>query len=186
MILLCWGVNVIMITANIKDRVVMSAQQTAGAGGTDNYEELENLPSVNNNVLKGNKSGHDLGLANLADIPTVPVYNLIKQNLYTAPDNNGAPFLTNVELSDSINNYDIIGILISNPTDIVNANIYCTQFVIPSMINDGKNLSFQPYGTRVLNYSIQNDVLYQLNSTGDGAYLNRIYQIWGIKIGVIA
>ena len=75
--------------------------------------------------------------------------------------------------------------LISNPTDIVNANIYCTQFVMPVMINDGKELSFQPYGTRVLNYSIQDDILYQSISTGEGSYLNRVYQIWGIKLGAI-
>lgn len=117
--------------------------------------------------------------------PSPVNYNIIKYDLYHAPDINGAPFSVEIQLNDNINNYDIIGILISNPTDITNANIYCTQFVMPLMINDGKLLSFQPYGTRVLNYSIQNDVLIQTISTGDHPYYNRVYQIWGIKLGAI-
>lgn len=36
------------------------------------YEELINLPSMNGETIIGSKSGHDYGLANLNDIPTVP------------------------------------------------------------------------------------------------------------------
>ena len=36
------------------------------------YEDLLNLPGINGNTLIGDKGGHDLGLANLTDIPTVP------------------------------------------------------------------------------------------------------------------
>lgn len=36
------------------------------------YEELINLPSMNGETIMGSKSGHDYGLANLDDIPTVP------------------------------------------------------------------------------------------------------------------
>ena len=163
----------------------VSGDMSVGMGGTSDYNELENKPSINSVEVSGDKTAHDYGIANLTDIPSVPVYNLIKTNLYTAPDINDAPFTTNIQLNDNINNYDIIGILISNPTDITNANIYCTQFVMPVMINDGKLLSFQPYGTRVLNYTIQNDTLYQNVSTGDHPYYNRIYQIWGVKMGAI-
>lgn len=35
---------------------------SGGTGGTSDYEELVNLPSVNNNTLIGNKTGHALGL----------------------------------------------------------------------------------------------------------------------------
>lgn len=36
------------------------------------YENLINLPTVNNETVIGNKSGHDYHLANLSDIPSVP------------------------------------------------------------------------------------------------------------------
>ena len=35
-----------------------------------NYELSENKPSINNVVLSGNKTSHDLGLASISDIPT--------------------------------------------------------------------------------------------------------------------
>lgn len=35
---------------------------TLPSGGTSNYEELENKPSINNVELKGNKTTADLGL----------------------------------------------------------------------------------------------------------------------------
>ena len=36
-----------------------------GGGGTYNYNQLTNQPQVNGNVLKGNKTSNDLGLASL-------------------------------------------------------------------------------------------------------------------------
>ena len=39
-----------------------------GGGGTDNYNDLKNRPSVNNTILSGNKSSHDLGLASEEDL----------------------------------------------------------------------------------------------------------------------
>ncbi|HRU99145.1 MAG TPA: hypothetical protein P5092_17165, partial [Ruminococcus sp.] len=33
-----------------------------GGGGTSDYEQLSNLPQVNNNILIGNKSASELGL----------------------------------------------------------------------------------------------------------------------------
>lgn len=40
----------------------------AGGGGTDNYNELNNKPSINGEVLVGDKSAEDLGLGNWDDI----------------------------------------------------------------------------------------------------------------------
>ena len=44
--------------------------------GTDDYEELNNLPSINNVELIGNKTAAQLGLAAASDIPTVPVQSV--------------------------------------------------------------------------------------------------------------
>lgn len=39
-----------------------------GGGGTSNYEELTNKPSINGNVLVGDQTGEDLGLAEWDDV----------------------------------------------------------------------------------------------------------------------
>ncbi|MBP5325312.1 MAG: hypothetical protein J6Y86_07455 [Pseudobutyrivibrio sp.] len=39
-----------------------------GGGGTDNYNELTNKPSINGNVLVGDQSTEDLGLSNWDDV----------------------------------------------------------------------------------------------------------------------
>ncbi len=39
-----------------------SVQPGGGSGGTDDYEDLENKPQVNGNILVGNKTASDLGL----------------------------------------------------------------------------------------------------------------------------
>ena len=44
--------------------------------GTDDYEELQNQPSINNVTLIGNKTAAQLGLAAASDIPTVPVQSV--------------------------------------------------------------------------------------------------------------
>lgn len=44
--------------------------------GTDDYEELQNQPSINNVTLIGNKTAAQLGLATPSDIPTVPVQSV--------------------------------------------------------------------------------------------------------------
>ncbi len=67
------GVNTLTITAgeNItlnQSGSTLTISSTGGSGGTIDYEELENLPKINNVELKGNKTTSDLGI----NIPTVP------------------------------------------------------------------------------------------------------------------
>ena len=40
----------------------------AGGGGTKDYNELDNKPSINGNVLVGDQTGEDLGLAEWEDV----------------------------------------------------------------------------------------------------------------------
>ena len=45
--------------------------QSGGGGGTSDYADLTNKPSINNVTLSGNKTGADLGLASATDLSTV-------------------------------------------------------------------------------------------------------------------
>lgn len=47
-----------------------------GGGGTGDYNDLSNKPSINGNVLAGNQTAAQLGLAAASDIPTVPVQSV--------------------------------------------------------------------------------------------------------------
>lgn len=44
---------------------------SGGGGGTSDYADLTNKPSINGYTLSGNQTGADLGLASSSDIPTV-------------------------------------------------------------------------------------------------------------------
>lgn len=45
-------------------------------GGTGDYSDLSNKPSINGNTLVGNKTAAQLGLATPSDIPSVPVQSV--------------------------------------------------------------------------------------------------------------
>lgn len=49
---------------------------SGGGGGTSDYLDLDNKPSINNVELTGNKTASDLGLATQSDIPVVPVQSV--------------------------------------------------------------------------------------------------------------
>lgn len=40
----------------------------SGGGGTNDYEQLVNKPSINTRILVGDKDGNELGLINSSDI----------------------------------------------------------------------------------------------------------------------
>lgn len=49
------------------DQVPLRTSEVIKAGSTDNYEDLKNLPKINNNTVIGNKNGNLLGLINSED-----------------------------------------------------------------------------------------------------------------------
>ena len=49
---------------------------SGGGGGTSDYLDLDNKPSINNVELIGNKTAADLGLAASSDIPEIPVQSV--------------------------------------------------------------------------------------------------------------
>ena len=64
-----------MISGNITQRGGLSGGLTAGAGGTSDYTDLENKPSINGVELLGNKTSSQLGLNNYNDLENKPSIN---------------------------------------------------------------------------------------------------------------
>ena len=54
----------------------LTLNATGGGGGTSDYDDLTDKPSINNVTLSGNKTAAELGLAAASDIPTVPVQSV--------------------------------------------------------------------------------------------------------------
>lgn len=50
------------IEGGLNTRFSMSGNMTSGVGGTSDYNELENKPSINGVTLEGNVSGFDIGI----------------------------------------------------------------------------------------------------------------------------
>ena len=45
--------------------MLLGSGESGGGGGTKDYEQLNNLPKINDVELKGNKSLSDLGISNV-------------------------------------------------------------------------------------------------------------------------
>lgn len=62
---------------------LMGARIVGGSGGTNDYEQLTNKPSINGVKLVGNKTTADLGIVSVETDPTVPQYvkNISEQNI---------------------------------------------------------------------------------------------------------
>lgn len=213
--------------SNLSDRGTLRASLRE----ITDYNPLINKPSVNHHILIGDKSGHDLGLANIDDVinvianPTgevtedlvkLEIGNIIYQipegtkvianpegtssenlnlilignTIYKIPEakkdvlyinTNGAPHLTWLTLAHNINDYDIIYLKISNPTDIANFNIYTHHSFMPIMYDTTERVSIQGlYGTRVVDIAFNGDEFQIVRTDGD-VRNNTIYEIVGIK-----
>ena len=68
-----------MAVDTIARALAIKAQQGGGSGGTSNYQELTNKPSINGVTLEGDKTSSDLGI-NIGDFPTYYVTNNSKDN----------------------------------------------------------------------------------------------------------
>ena len=174
------------ITGFINNRAVVSGEVTAGIGGTKDYNELENLPKINDIEVSGDNTGHYYNLANLSDIPT---YNLIKTKLYDSGSIiNGAPMNTNIPLSDNLSNYDLCILIWNTTEDRQNTDYQSSDFVffLPNVVLTSgleNRLHFSGYGTRWGQVSFT-DTTFNFFSRG-GDLLPQIYSIWGIKLGAI-
>ena len=65
---------------------VSSIDEGGGGSGTNNYNELENKPSINGFVLVGNKTGAELGLASQSDLEDYATNASVVAGLATKQD----------------------------------------------------------------------------------------------------
>lgn len=90
-----------LIISQIRQRLEILYQEVArletggGGTGTDNYNELENKPKINNITLSGNKSGSDLGLASTSDL-----------SAYLTSSDAAATYQTQAGMSDYLTSSD--------------------------------------------------------------------------------
>ena len=66
--------------------ITVSSIDEGGGSGTNNYNELENKPSINGFVLVGNKTGADLGLASQSDLEDYATNASVVAGLATKQD----------------------------------------------------------------------------------------------------
>lgn len=59
------------INGNLNGHGHLSGVLTIGAGGTSDYEMLENKPQINGHELIDNQTAHELGLASMQDVSDI-------------------------------------------------------------------------------------------------------------------
>ena len=88
----------------------LTLNATGGGGGTSDYDDLTDKPSINNVTLSGNKTAAQLGLAAASDIPSVPVQSvnsktgavvLSASDVGALPDDTAIPSKTSDLTNDS-------------------------------------------------------------------------------------
>lgn len=72
-----------VITGGLTSDGGVSGGLTAGVGGTSNYNDLDNKPSINGIVLDGNKTSHQLDIPTFNDIPPIVGYSTQELNTFT-------------------------------------------------------------------------------------------------------
>lgn len=71
--------NLSDLQTTVKSDLVSAINEVAesgGGGGSSDYDDLSNKPSIEGVTLSGNKTAAQLGLAKASDIPTVPVQSV--------------------------------------------------------------------------------------------------------------
>lgn len=72
-----------VIKGNITSSGGVSGGLTAGVGGTSDYNDLDNKPSINGIVLEGDKTSHELDIPTFNDIPPLVGYSTQELNTFT-------------------------------------------------------------------------------------------------------
>lgn len=72
-----------VIKGNITSSGGVSGGLTAGVGGTSDYNDLDNKPSINGIVLEGDKTSHELDIPTFNDITPIVGYSTQELNTFT-------------------------------------------------------------------------------------------------------
>jgi hypothetical protein len=134
---------------------------SGGSGGTSDYTDLTNKPSINGHTLSGNQTGADLGLASNSDIPAVDqTYSASSPNAQSGTAVAGA-------ISGKADSADVTAIQQVIPSGASASNKLATASDIPT-VNDGQ-LTIQQNGT--------NKATFTANQSGN-ATANIITDTW--------
>lgn len=174
----------------------LSARIVRGGGGVSSYNDLTDLPSINNIVVEGDKNGHDYGLANLSDIPSIPVYNIITDDIILWTNTNMVAPSGDYALNDILKNYEYFYFDYYSPNDGFNYtnSIQTPLYPIPksdnSMFVNNASWSVYPtYGNRSIDCSCNdlNSNIFHFNGTGQWDWPLIIYRMHGVRhrIGAI-
>lgn len=153
-----------MINGNITQRGGVTGGLTAGVGGTTDYNELENRPSINGNILEGNKTGQQLGLLEWGSVianpdvtgqairplnyieikgeyykpPEQPIYNILTDDIILWTNPTLTVISGNITLSDKLKNYDYFYFDYFSPNDGQNytQSAQTPLYPIPKSNND--------------------------------------------------
>lgn len=115
---------------------------SGGGGGTSDYPDLTNKPSINGHTLLGNQTGADLGLASSSDIPTIT-------DTYSATSSNGMSGKAVKQAIDALDKSDsaVSGQYVSAVSE-ANGIITVSRASLPTIptVNNGQ-LTIQQNGT---------------------------------------
>lgn len=108
---------------------------TIGAGGTSDYEMLENKPQINGHELIDNQTAHELGLASMQDVADIDsdialLSQKLPKNYSTDEQNTGVKWLDGKYIYQKSYNVNINNTTVTTPTDIDSANIISMNGII--------------------------------------------------------
>ena len=126
-----------MVEDRFMDEHTYSHKYRQGEGGTSDYNELENLPKINDVTLAGNKSSSDLGLAAAGDIPTKLSDLINDEGFITSADlptkvsdlQNDEGFITSADLPTALSD-------LTNDEGFVADTVFANFYFISSLFNE--------------------------------------------------
>lgn len=159
-----------LITALVS---IATAISQGGGGGTSNYNDLSNKPSINSTTLSGNKTGAELGLASTADISNINITG--STNTTGSTIGKGVTFYLNGSLCIALTN-------IASGATFTSGTNYSTITIGEELSSLNSNtVKFIDVSTLLTTLSTQNasylatvDCIatgYMANTTGDAAIL---------------
>ena len=85
-----------MILSNLTPRgTITGTIRSGGGGGVTDYDQLTGRPQINNNLVTGNKGGHDYGLMNTNDIDITKIVDITYGTNYDLGILNDHVYITN-------------------------------------------------------------------------------------------
>ncbi len=186
--------NLNNLRGQLSSRGQLSGGLTAGAGGTSDYELLENKPQINGRELIDNQTGHDLGLANLTDVSDLAsdvalLAQKLPKSYSTEEQNTGIKWIDGKFIYQKTEFINLIDTPIDSERDVtVNLSAFnnTDMFLLKNVLGRYKGEKTNPYywielvntggATATADYS---RVIKNYSSNSLTVYMGRNYRNWG-------